>query len=105
MIGAFFASMFARFGKWIAAIVAILGAIAAIFFAGRKSGASKAEANAANERANDREAIAVRQVNEAREASEQQVKAVQNAKNVASDNSTSGDDEVAKRLRDEWSRD
>lgn len=30
--------MFASFGKWIAAIVAIIGAIAAIFFAGRKSG-------------------------------------------------------------------
>lgn len=75
------------------------------FYAGRKSGATKAEANAANERANDREAIAVRQVNEAREASEQQVKAVQNAKYVASDNSTFDDDEIARRLRDEWSRD
>ena len=100
-----FSVIWAKFGKWLAAIGAGLVMLASIFYAGRKSGATKAEANAANERANDREAIAVRQVNEAREASEQQVKAVQNAKEIASDNSTFDDDEVTRRLRDEWSRD
>lgn len=99
------AAIWAKFGKWITGVGAFVVMLASIFYAGRKSGATKAEANAVNERANDREAIAVRQVNEAREASEQQVKAVQNAKDVASDNSTFDDDEVTKRLRDEWSRD
>jgi hypothetical protein len=100
-----FSVIWAKFGKWFAAIAAFAVMLASVFYAGRKAGGTKAEANAANERANDREAIAVRQVNEAREASEQQVKAVQNAKDVASDNSTFDDDEVTKRLRDEWSRD
>ena len=99
------AALWAKFSKWIVGVGAFVVMLASVFYAGRKSGATKAEANAANERANDREAIAVRQVNEAREASEQQVKAVQNAKDVASDNSTFDDDEVTKRMRDEWSRD
>jgi len=99
------AALWAKFSKWLAAIGVGLVMLASIFYAGRKSGATKAEANAANERANDREAIAVRQVNEAREASEQQVKAVQNANEVASDNAVLDDDGVSKRLRDEWSRD
>jgi len=99
------AALWAKFSKWIVGVGAFVVMLASVFYTGRKSGATKAEANAANERANDREAIAVRQVNEAREASEQQVKAVQNAKEVASDNSTFDDDEVTRRLRDEWSRD
>ncbi|UAG58593.1 putative Rz protein [Pseudomonas phage Kaya] len=98
-------AIWSRFGAWIAAAGAVLVAIFAALSVGKAKGKAAAAEDSANERANDREAIAVRQVNEAREASEQQVKAVQNAKEVASDNSTFDDDEVTKRLRDEWSRD
>jgi len=100
-----FSVIWAKFSKWLAAIGVGLVMLATVWLTSRKVGKSEGQAEAAEQRAADREAIAVRQVNEAREASEQQVKAVQNAKEVASDNSTFDDDEVSRRLRDEWSRD
>lgn len=100
-----FSVIWAKVGKWVGALVAGLLLLASVFYSGRKSGETKAKGDAAEERANEREAIAVRQVNEAREASEHTTKAVQNANEVASNNSMLIDDEVTKRLRDEWSRD
>jgi len=98
-------ALWARFGKFITGIGAGLLMLASVFYAGRKSGQSKAEIEAANERAKEREAIAVRQVNEAREAAEQQTKAVKNASEVMADNSIHPDSEIVERLRDEWQRD
>lgn len=100
-----FSVIWAKFGKWLAAIGAGLVMLASIFYAGRKSGATKAEANAANERAGDREAIATRQVNEAREASQREVEVIQGANDVKENNSIVDDDGVNQRLRDDWSRD
>lgn len=100
-----FSVIWAKFGKWLAAIAAFAVMLASVFYAGRKAGGTKAEANAANERANDREAIATRQVNEAREASQREVEAIEGAHNVKTDTSIIDDDGVSKRLRDEWSRD
>lgn len=105
MVSAFFASMFARFGKWIAAIVAILGAIAAIFFAGRKSGKADEVVKNAEQRSKDNEAIAVRQVNEAREAAKFETETVKGASDVQANVNRLNPGDAANRLRDEWSRD
>ncbi len=98
-------AIWSRFGAWIAGAGAVLVAIFAALSVGKAKGKAAAVEDSANARANDREAIAVREVNEAREASERQTKAVQNANEVASDNAVLDDDGVSKRLRDEWSRD
>ena len=94
-----------RFGGWILAALSFLAMLATVWLTSRKVGKSEGQAEAAEQRAADREAIAVREVNEAREAYERQTKAVQNANEVASDNAVLDDDGVSKRLRDEWSRD
>jgi|SRR5690554_1754687 len=100
-----FSVIWAKIWKYVAAIGAFVVMVASVFYAGRKSGATKAEAKAANDRANDREAIAVRQVNEAREAAKVEVEAVKGANDVKSDIAILDDDGISKRLRDEWSRD
>lgn len=94
-----------KFGGWILAALSFLAMLATVWLTSRKVGKAEGEAEASQQRAADREAIAVRQVNEAREASDSQIKAVQNANEVASDNAVLDDDGVSKRLRDEWSRD
>lgn len=99
------AMLWAKFGKWVSIIGAMLVALASIFFAGRKSGKTKAGVEAADQRANDREAIAVRQINEQREASKREVETVKEANNVSKQNDSVSDADVDKRLRDEWQRD
>lgn len=93
-----------KFGGWILAALSFLAMLATVWLTSRKVGKAEGQAEASEQRASDREAIAVREVNEAREASETQVKAVQNANDAKQDNSVLSDDDVTKRLRDEWSR-
>lgn len=98
-------AIWSRFGTWIAAAGALVVAIFAALSVGKAKGKAQAAEDSANERAADREAIAVRQVNEAREASNRQVEAVKGANDVQANNAGLSDDDVSKRLRDEWSRD
>lgn len=98
-------ALWSRFGAWIAGAAAIIGAVFAALIVGKAKGKAAAAEDSANERAADREAIAVRQVNEAREASNKQVEAVKGANDVQANNASLSDDDVSKRLRDDWSRD
>ncbi|QBZ71721.1 hypothetical protein [Pseudomonas phage KP1] len=102
---AMIAALWAKFGKWFALAAAALVTLASIFYAGRKSGETNAEANAAEQRASDREAIAVRQINEQREASKQEVETVQGASDVKDKTSVLTDAAVSSELHDKWSRD
>lgn len=94
-----------KFGGWILAALSFLAMLATVWLTSRKVGKAEGQAEASEQRANDREAVAVRQVNEAREASNRQVEAVKGANDVQANNAGLSDDDVSKRLRDEWSRD
>lgn len=96
---------FKKFGGWILAALSFLAMLATVWLSSRKVGKAEAEANASEERAGDREAIATRQVNEAREASQREVEVIQGANDVKENNSIVDDDGVNQRLRDDWSRD
>lgn len=94
-----------KFGGWILAALSFLAMLATVWLTSRKVGKAEGQAEASEQRASDREAVAVRQVNEAREASNRQVEAVKGANDVQANNAGLSDDDVSKRLRDEWSRD
>lgn len=105
MIAAFIASALARFSKWIFAIVGILGAIGAIFFAGRKSGKADEVVKNAERRSKDSEAMAVRQVSEARESAKIEIETVKEAGDVKANINRLDPGDASNRLRDDWSRD
>ena len=94
-----------KFGGWILAALSFLAMLATVWLTSRKVGKAEAEADASEQRAGDREAIATRQVNEAREASQREVEAIEGANNVKTNNSIIDDDGVNQRLRDDWTRD
>ena len=94
-----------RFGGWILAALSFLAMLATVWLSSRKVGKAEGQADAAEARAADREAVAVREVNEAREASQREVETVKGANDVQNANAVLSDDDVTKRLRDEWSRD
>lgn len=96
---------FKKFGGWILAGFSLLSMFATVWLSSRKVGKAEAEADASEEKAGDREAIAVRQVNEAREASKREVEAIEGANDVKENNSTISDSNVNKLLRDNWERD
>jgi hypothetical protein len=85
--------------------LAITGAFVALWYSARKQGEAKAEVKAASEKAADREAVAVRQVNETREAARVEVETVRNANEVQDKNATIPDAAVIVELRSKWSRD
>lgn len=86
-------------------VFSFLAMLAAVWLSSRKVGKSEAEAEASEKRAGDREAIATRQINEAREASEREVKTVKGANNVKTNNDMLDDSAVNDKLRNDWSRD
>lgn len=96
---------FKKFGGWILAAFSFLAMLATVWLSSRKVGKAEAEANASEQRAGDREAIATREVNEAREASQREVEVIQGANDVKTNNSIVDDDGVNQRLRDDWTRD
>ena len=90
-----------RFGGWI---------LAALFFFAmlrntRKLGKAEAQADEAERRAGDREALAVRQINESRASHEREVETVKGAADAQANNAVLSDADVTKRLHDKWSRD
>lgn len=94
-----------KFGGWILAALSFVAMGLTLWLSSRRVGKAEGQADAAEERAADREAIAVRQVNEQREASQREVETVKGANDVQQDTSRMSDDDVVKRLRDEFSRD
>lgn len=98
-----------KFGKKYAARIAefvlITGAFIALWISAKKQGEAKAQVKAASEKAADREALAVRQVNETREAARVEVETVRVANEVQAENATIPDNAVVDRLRSKWSRD
>ena len=96
---------FKKYGGRILAALSFLAMLATVWLSSRKVGKAEAEANASEQRAGDREAIATREVNEAREASQREVEVIQGANDVKTNNSIVDDDGVNQRLRDDWTRD
>lgn len=98
-------ALFAKFGSWIVAGLSLIGAGFVAWNSAKKAGKAEAKADASEQRASDREAIAVRQINEQREASAREVETVERANDVKEKNSAVDDAGVVVKLRDEWSRD
>lgn len=94
-----------KFGGWIAAFFSALIAIAAFVFSVRSKAKSDAAVKYTNEKAADREALAVRNVIETREAAKVETETLQEVNHVKDQISAAADSDVDKRLRDEWSRD
>lgn len=85
-----------EFGGWI--ISALLAVVAAVAI--KKQGKAEAKAEAADQRAADREAIAVRQVNEAREASDTRVSAMKETNDEGETVSRMSVNDVADSMQD-----
>lgn len=90
---------------YVAAALSILAMGLTLWFSARKIGKTEGQAEAADERAADREAIAVRRVNETTAAAEREVQAVQGANDVQTANAGVSDAAVVDELRNNWSRD
>lgn len=98
-------AIFAKFGSWILAALFFLGMIFSFFSASKKVGKAEGQAEAAKQKTADNEAIAVRQVDEAREAAKTEVAAIEAANNAQREVNSLEPDSAAQQLRDEWSRD
>jgi hypothetical protein len=94
-----------KFGGWIIAALSFLFMLLTIWHTSKKVGKAEGAADAAENRAADREAIAVRQINETREAAEREVETVKGASDVKDETSILDDAAVVDELRDTWSRD
>jgi len=94
-----------KFGGWILAALSFLAMLATVWLSARKVGKAEGQAEASEQRAGDREAIATREVNEAREAANHEVETIQGANDVQANNAILDDNGVTERLRDDWSRD
>jgi len=102
------AALASMFGDALPWIVGILAAVLAGFGfnkAGKDAGKAEAHAEAAAKQADEREAIAVRQVNEARAGAAKEIETVQGASDVQKSNAALSADDVHNRLRDEYQRD
>lgn len=97
--------MWARIRMYAAAALAFVVMGLTLWFSARKVGKNEGAAEAANERAADREAIAVRQVNETTAAAEREVQAVQGANDVKANNAGLSDADAVNELRSRWQRD
>ena len=103
------ASIIKRFGGWIFGAFAGIMMVLLFIRSTKKNAKSEAQSAAkveiANTRAKDVEAIAVRASNEVKQAAETQVKTVERVNHVQNQVSSSDDDAVLRKLRDEWQRD
>lgn len=102
---AFAAIWFRKFGGWILAALSFLLMILTVGLMSKKVGKAEGKADAAVATAADREAVAVRQINEVREASTREVEAVKGANDVKANNAVLDDVAVNDKLRDNWTRD
>ncbi len=91
--------------QYLAPLLAAIGLIAAAFGIGHTRGKAKADVAAAQQRTADNEAIAVRQVNEARAATTQQLQPVKEAANVQAATTRLNDGDAADELQSKYSRD
>jgi len=100
--------MWATLTKKLTGFVAMLFGIAAGLFllwtAARKSGKAEADTVNANIEVKRVRREAVQQIEVEREANERQIEAVQNANETISNNAAVSDDDITKRLRDNWRR-
>jgi type III secretory pathway component EscV len=94
-----------KFGGWIAAFFSILFGVLAIVFSAKKVGKAEAQKEAEKQRTEDNEAIAIRQINEAREASKKESETLEQAIDEQSKINSLNPGDAASKLRDEWSRD
>ncbi len=99
------AEFFKKFGAWIAAFFAGLLVLLTMWQAGKKVGKAENNAERIGEKAKEHEAIAVRQVNEQRAASERQNETLKGVNDVKNNIDSLSDDDVANKLRDKFSRD
>lgn len=90
---------------YIAAALSILAGLLAIIFSAKKQGESKAKVDAEKQRTKDNEAIAVRQVQEAREQTKQQAEVLENAIETQNKINSLNSGDANQRLRDKWTRD
>lgn len=90
---------------YIAAALSILAGLLAIVFSAKKQGESEAKVVAEKQRSKDNEAIAVRQVQEAREQTKQQAEVLENAIEKQNEINSLDSGDAASQLRDKWSRD
>lgn len=90
---------------YVAAALSILAGLLAIIFSAKKQGESKAKVDAEKQRTKDNEAIAVRQVQEAREQTKQQAEVLENAIETQNKINSLNSGDANQRLRDKWTRD
>lgn len=84
-------------------LIACVGIIG-VWFGAKKAGKADADTAAAEQRTADNEAIAVRQVNEARAAAQTQVDKVANANEALNEVNGMSDDAVLRELRESYGR-
>lgn len=96
---------FKKFGGWIAAFLGFVFALLAVIVSSKKVGKSEAEVESAKQDTKDNEAIAVRQINEAREASLKESETLENAIDEQTKINSLDSGDAANKLRDQWSRD
>lgn len=100
--------MWAALAKKLAAFAGLLASLVlglvALWASVRKSAKAEADAAYAGNELRRVKRQASQKIEVERQANERQLEAVQNANEVISDNSAISDDDVVKRLRDNWRR-
>lgn len=97
--------MMALLLQYLAPILGIFAAIAAAFTVGHAHATAKERTKAAQQREADNEAIAVKQVNDARAGAAQVIKTVETSTDVQKSITQLDPGAAATELRDKWSRD
>lgn len=101
----FIIALFTKFGAKIWAVLAGIAGIAGLYLAGKSSGKKDAAVEAANQRVKDNEQSALKEIAAEKDAAHKRIDAAQSAKQVSSANAKLSDADIAKRLRDEYTRD
>lgn len=97
--------VFKKLGVWIGAAAAFALALLAVIVSSKRAGRAEAEVESAKQDTRDNEAIAVRQINEAREAAAKESETLGSALNEQNKINSLNPGAAAERLRDDWSRD
>jgi hypothetical protein len=93
-----------KFKGWIAAFAGFAVILVTVWFSSKRAGKAEAKTEAANQRADDREALAVRKVEETQAAAKVEVETIQEAQNVQVEVNQSSTADIAGKLRDNWTR-
>lgn len=96
---------FKKFGGYILTFLSFVAGLLTIIFAYKKQGENEAQLKAQKQNNKDTEAIAIRKINETKEASKRESEVLENAISQQNKAASLDDNNANQRLRDKWSRD